>query len=89
MDYQEYMEQRRIKVERRERRRWCKDTIEWANSAAETLDSSQYTVRKLRDQIKAAVSKYAETGNPEDQEAARFLVSQMVDMLEDYCELET
>ena len=83
MNYEEYMEQRDIKVERRERRRWCKDAILWANSAAETLDSSQNEVRKLRNQIKASASKYAETGNPEDQEAARFLVSQMLEMLEE------
>ena len=86
MDYEEYMEQRRIKVEHRERRRWCKDTIQWANSAAETLDSSRNEVRKLRNQIKAAASKYAETGNSEDREAANLLISQMLDMLEDYCE---
>lgn len=88
MNYEEYMEQRSIKVELRERRRWSKDAIQWANSAAETLDSSQNEVRKLRNQIKSAASKYAETGSPEDQDAAHFLITQMVDMLEDYCDLE-
>ena len=86
MDYDEYMEQRRIKVEHRERRRWCKDTIRWANSAAETLDSSQHAVLKLRNQIKAAASKYTESGNPEDREEANLLISQMLDKLEDYCD---
>ncbi|MYB62846.1 MAG: hypothetical protein F4X69_15925 [Gemmatimonadetes bacterium] len=87
MDYEEYKEQQIIKEERRERCRWCKDAIQWANSAAETLDSSRNEVRKLRNQVKAAASRYAETGNPEAQEAARFLISQMVDMLEDYCDM--
>ena len=86
MDYEEYMEQRRIKVEHRERRRWCIDAIQWANSAAETLDSSQYMVRKLRNQIRAAASKYTESGHPEDREAANLLITQMLDMLEDYCD---
>ncbi|MYB60252.1 MAG: hypothetical protein F4X69_02605 [Gemmatimonadetes bacterium] len=83
MDYQEYMQQRETKVKLRERRRWCKDATDWANSTAETLDSSQYTVRILRNQIRAAAKKYAESGSSEDQEAAHLLISQMLDMLED------
>ncbi len=83
MDYKDYMEQRRIKVENRERCRWRNDTITWANSTAEILDSSRYTVRKLRNQIKAAAYHYAETGSSEDLEKARFLILQMVDMFEE------
>ena len=55
----------------------------WANSTAEILDSSKYTVRKLRNQIKDAACHYAETGSSEDQDAARLLIMQMVDMLEE------
>ena len=83
MDYKDYMEQRRIKVENRERRRWSKDAIQWANSTAEMLGSTAGTVLTLRNRIKAAACHYAETGSAEDLEKARFLILQMVDMLEE------
>ncbi len=79
----DYMEQRAVKEQYRNRCRWRNDTISWANSTAEILDSSRYTVRKLRNQIKAAACHYAETGSSDDLEKARFLILQMVDMLEE------
>ena len=86
MDYKDYMEQRRIKDEYRERRRWSNDAIKWANSTAEMLGSTTGTVLTLRNRIKAAACHYVETGSAEDLEKARFLISQMGDLLEEYCD---
>ena len=84
MDYKGYMEQRRIRVEDRERRRWRNDTVKWADTSAEILGATNSTVLMLQNRIKTAACQYADTGNQKDWEAASMAILQMADMLEEH-----